>query len=90
MTRVLFGFLVSVSLMIVSSALAGPERIEGLSGNGFSARGVGESPAQRASCSQQTRSGLFGWLIGPKEGNVDCAPSSASAAAAPLILGTGY
>jgi hypothetical protein len=83
MIRVLFGFLVSASLSMASSAFAGPEPI-----NGVPARSV--APVQQASCTQQTQSWFFGWLIRPKEGNVDCAPSSASVTSAPLVLGTGY
>ncbi len=86
MTRVIiFSLLVSAYFIATSSAFAGPEPV-----NGVPARSPGESSVQQTSCTPQTQSWLFAWLIRPKEKNVDCAPSSASVASAPMILGTGY
>jgi hypothetical protein len=90
MTRVIFGLLVLASLNMTSSAFAGPEPINGVSASGVSARSIGEPPVRQAFCTQQTQSSLFGWLIRPKEGNVECAPPSVSVTSAPLVLGTGY
>jgi hypothetical protein len=85
MTRILFGLLLSASLIVTSSAFAGPEPT-----NAVPVRSVGESAIQQTSCTQQSQSWSFAWLLRPKERNVDCAPSSASAASAPLVLGIGY
>ncbi len=84
MTRALFGILIWVSMSVTaSSAFAGAEPT-----NGAPARNG--SPVQQVSCTQQTQSWFFGWLIHPREGTPDCAPSSPRVTSAPLVLGTGY
>jgi hypothetical protein len=86
MARILSGILIWASIGVAaSSAFAGPDPI-----NGAPARNAGGSPVLQVSCTQQAQSWFFGWLLRPKEGNADCAPSSPRVTSVPLILGTGY